>query len=90
MPYVVVNRENAVLSRASPDALLSWIDAGVARATDYRYAVLFETSSGARKCAGIYGGDIELVETPPEVGRSRDPAGGVGDCGGDRVVAVGG
>lgn len=61
MPYIVVNRENAVLSRVSSDALLSWIDIGVSRATDYRYAITFDTYSGALKCAGMQGGAATWV-----------------------------
>lgn len=83
MPYVVVNREDSVLSRESPDALLSWIDAGVSRATDYRYAITFETNAGAVKCAGIYGG----VAVPTSaVGRSDDTGYGVERDGGACVA----
>lgn len=65
MPYIVVNHEQSVLSRASPNALLSWIDLGVSRATDYRYAIIFETFSGADKCAKMQGGEVR------NTGRSR-------------------
>lgn len=87
MPYVVVNREGSVLSRASPDALLSWIDLGVSRATDFRYAVLFETSSGAFKCAGIYDGRVMWVAA---VGSRGNSAPGVGIGGVDCVAGLGG
>ena len=60
MPYIVVNRE-AVLSRASPDAVLTWIDLGVSRATDYRYAITFETEAGARMCARMQGGSAHRI-----------------------------
>jgi hypothetical protein len=61
MPYIVVKNDESVLSRVSPDALLSWIDLGVSRATEYRYAVLFETCSGALKCAGMQGGSVHQI-----------------------------
>jgi hypothetical protein len=72
VPYIVVNCDGpaghsgpaaprSVLSRVSPDALLSWVDLGVSRATDYRYAVLFEKCSGALKCAGMQGGEVRRV-----------------------------
>ena len=92
MPYIVVKNEQSVLSRVSPNALLSWIDAGVSRATEYRYAVLFETCSGALKCAGMQGGEVRRVSGPggcpvwvADVARGDGAARGVvpsgGDCG---------
>lgn len=51
MPYIVVRRDGAVLSRTSPNALLTW-----ERGT--RAAVTFETSSGATKCAEMQGGSV--------------------------------
>ena len=87
MPYVVVNREGSVLSHASPDALLSWIDAGVARATDFRYAITFETLYGATMCAGMQGGSAtRIADLAGSVGASR----GVGDCGDAGVACLGG
>ncbi len=98
MPYIVVRNDGptghsgpeaprSVLSRVSPDALLSWVDIGVSRATDYRYAVLFETCSGALKCAGIYGGEAHVVnaaaETAAAVVSCGNPSRGVGACGND-------
>ncbi len=83
--YIVVNRDNSVLSRTSPDALLTWIDAGVTVGTDYRYAVMFETYAGALKCAGMQGGAVrrreesEALGAPPSRGRGLGPWVG-GDC----------
>ncbi len=85
--YVVVNRDNSVLSRASPDALLTWIDAGVSVGTDYRYAITFETYAGAAKCAAMQGGiprplgegANEVRGAPPSRGRDLGPWVG-GDC----------
>jgi hypothetical protein len=92
MPYIVVKNENAVLSRVSPNALLSWVDIGVSRATDYRYAITFETWNGAWKCSRMQGGypvGIGADEPPPMVWNSLF-TGGVGaggdDCG---LVEVG-
>ncbi len=86
MPYIVVKANESVLSRVSPDALLSWIDLGVSRATDYRYAVLFETCPGALKCAGMQGGEVRRVSGPggcphwvTDVVRGDGAACGVGD-----------
>lgn len=87
MTYVVVNRENALLSRVSPDALLSWVDVGVSRATDFRYAVTFETLYGATMCAGMQGGEaVHTSDLARSVGASR----GVGDCGDAGVACLGG
>lgn len=84
--YIVV-RNDAVLSRTSKDALLSWLDAGVSHATDFRYAITFDTFSGAHKCAGMQGG----TALPLDIVVGSYPAGGrVGPGGGDGVVAVGG
>ncbi len=97
MKYVVVNRENALLSRVSPDALLSWVDVGVSRATDFRYAITFETLAGACKCAQMQGGEAKRVSDlggiatriaglAGSVGASR----GVGDCRDAGVACLGG
>ncbi len=86
MPYIVVRNDGptghsgpeaprSVLSRVSPDALLSWIDLGVSRATDYRYAITFETLYGASKCADMQGGRAAHTT---DVGRGDDTARGVG------------
>ena len=89
MPYIVVNRE-AVLSRASPDAVLTWIDLGVSRATDYRYAITFDTFQGASKCARMQGGDVlhigEYNKALTYVAWRNDFARGMGDCGIDSGV----
>ena len=61
MPYIVVRNEQSVLSRVSPDALLSWLGGGVSKATDYRYAITFETFSGADKCARMQGGTAHRI-----------------------------
>ncbi len=54
MPYIVVrNNDKSVLSRTSPDALLTWEQ-------HPHYAVTFETYSGASKCAQMQGGDVWL------------------------------
>ncbi len=59
MPYIVVRKnDESVLSRASPDALLTWLDVGVSRATDFRYAITFETFAGAARCASMQGGEV--------------------------------
>lgn len=54
--YAVVRYDGSTLSRTSPTALLSWVDEGVTRATEYRYAVTFATYRGAAKCAAMQGG----------------------------------
>lgn len=57
MPYIVVrNEDGTVLSRASPNALLTWESLRDAGATDYRRAITFETHEGALMCAGMQGG----------------------------------
>lgn len=61
MPYIVVKHEESVLSRVSPNATLSWIDIGVSRCTEYRYAVTFETFRGADGCARMQGGKALLA-----------------------------
>ena len=84
MPYIVVRNES-VLSRESPNALLSWIDLGVSRATEYRYAVLFETCSGALKCAGMQGGNVHRIgdwDSEPPYVDGFDYADRWVDCGG--------
>jgi hypothetical protein len=99
MPYIVVRNDGptghsgpeaprSVLSRVSPDALLSWVDLGVSRATDYRYAITFETLYGALRCAEMQGGEVRRVSGPggcphwvTDVGRGDGAACGVGDGG---------
>ena len=97
MPYVVVNREQSVLSRVSPDALLSWVDVGVSRATDFRYAITFETLYGATMCAGMQGGEAKRVSDLggsamriADLARSVAASRGVGDCGDAGVACLGG
>ncbi len=75
MHYIIVrNHDQSVLSRTSPDALLTWIDAGVSVGTDYRYAVTFETYAGAEKCAAMQGGiPVRREADRPICGRSTLP-----------------
>ena len=80
MPYIVVRRDELVLSRTEDRALLSWIDIGVSRATDYRYAITFETHEGALKCAGMQGGDVRST-APAQVDWDSLLDCGVGACG---------
>ncbi len=61
MPYIVTNRDERVLSRETPYALLSWLESGVSRCTDYRYAIVFETFHGASKCARMQGGAVHSI-----------------------------
>lgn len=49
--YIVVNRECLVLSRTSPDALLTWERLSAS-------AITFETHAGALKCADMQGGRV--------------------------------
>ncbi len=90
MPYIVVRNDGptghsgpeaprSVLSRVSPSALLSWVDIGVSRATEYRYAVVFETHYGALRCAEMQGGCPHWVT---DVGRGDGAGGGVVPSGG--------
>jgi len=74
--YTVVRCDGSVLSRTSPDALLSWVDEGVTRATDFRYAIIFSTYRGALKCAGMQGGEVRRASgqsTPVGVSRGLGP-----------------
>ncbi len=64
MPYIVINANERVLSRETPYSLLSWLEGGVSAATDYRYAVVFETFQGASKCATMYDGLAYRIEFP--------------------------
>ncbi len=66
MPYIVVRKnDESVLSRTSPDALLTW-----ERGT--RDAITFETYSGASKCAQMQGGSVLRREADRPV--CGDPA----------------
>ncbi len=76
MPYIVINANERLLSRETPYGLLSWLEGGVSRATDYRYAIVFETFQGASKCATMYGGLPYRIESPASAcvaGRDDSP-----------------
>lgn len=60
--YIVVRNDEDVLSRPTPNGELVWLSLGVTRATEYRYAVTFETARGAGKCAYMYGGLAALAD----------------------------
>lgn len=61
MPYIVVKNEDAVLSRVSPDALLTW-EPWKGSGSPPVGAITFETFSGADKCARMQGGKVGLID----------------------------
>lgn len=59
--YAVIRNDESVLSQTRPGAPCTWLDYGVTLATDWRYAVLFDTRRGAEKSAFMNGATVHVV-----------------------------
>ena len=59
--HAIIRNDESVLSRVEPRGPLVWLDYGVSVATDWRYAITFETRSGADKCAGMHGAEVHII-----------------------------
>jgi hypothetical protein len=85
VPYIVVRNDEHVLCRPSPAGLPQWLTLAVSEATEHRYALTFDTFSGADKCAGMQGGNVHRIgdwdAEPPPVVRVDAPTRRVGNCG---------
>lgn len=90
--YIVV-RNDAVLSRTSKDALLSWRTRAQCEEEGYYYCIPFPSHHAALLCAEMQGGkpeDFAKYQKRSVVGGGERTGGGMGDGGGTGVVAVGG
>ena len=89
MPYIVVKREQSVLSRVEPNALLTW-EPFQGSGSPPPGAITFETFSGADKCARMQGGEALLAGTDDSrvaaVDWRKYPHWSLGDCGADNVA----
>ncbi len=72
MPYIVVNHDKLILSRTSPNALLSW-------EPTLDHAIEFETAQGALRCADMQGGEVHYTLSPDLVVGTGGPRGVDGD-----------
>ena len=84
MPYIVVRNDKDILSRPTAlgrTARLAWYTRAAAEASNHQDTILFDTHSGASKCAGMQGGSPCWVA---DVARGDGTACGVGPCGNAR------
>lgn len=59
--FAIIRNDESVLSQPEPNGPWGWLGYGVTLATDWRYAVLFDTRRGAEMSAYMNGATVHVV-----------------------------